>query len=87
MTKTRFYRVRFKEPPLSGVDRREFFFTSLTAIYEEFTVAQIGCAVENLYNLRVPSGQTYENDLCSISQDYFTRKTQNNPATGRTSPD
>ena len=39
------YRVRFKEPPLSGDERTEFFFTSLAAIYEVFTAEQIGCRV------------------------------------------
>lgn len=31
------YRVSFSEPPLSGDERQEFFFHSLSAIYEVFS--------------------------------------------------
>ena len=50
------YRVRFKEPPLSGDERTEFFFTSLAAIYEVFTAEQISCRVNRLYNIGLPVG-------------------------------
>lgn len=38
MAKTEYiYRVAFSEQPIEEDDRTEFFFHSLTAIYEKFT--------------------------------------------------
>jgi len=39
------YRVQFKEPPIQDDDRTDFFFSSLAAIYEQFTPGQVGCKV------------------------------------------
>ena len=68
------YRVRFKEPPLSGDERTEFFFTSLAAIYEVFTAEQIGCRVNRLYNIGLPDGKPYRGRRCEISVKIFTAK-------------
>ena len=40
-----FYRVEFKEPPIEGDDRTEFYFSSLAAIYEQFAPEQVGCNI------------------------------------------
>ena len=45
------YRVAFNEPPLENDDSWEFYFTSLSAIYEKFTPEQVGCKVSRLWNL------------------------------------
>lgn len=37
MSEESIYRVAFNEPPLSEDSRTEFFFHSLSAIYEVFT--------------------------------------------------
>lgn len=84
MTKGTIYKVEFAYPPLEDDDRTEFFFTSLSAIYEVFSVEQIGCGVRRLWNLKVPSGETYYGKKCSIYKEEFTRKTRNNPDKGRT---
>ena len=61
------YRVKFLEQPLEGDDRTEFFFTSLSAIYEKFTPEQIGCALPNLWNRRVEEERPYENRQHTVS--------------------
>ncbi|EJW89308.1 hypothetical protein EVA_22585, partial [gut metagenome] len=54
------------QPPVQGDEQTEFFFSSLAAIYEQFTPEQVGCYCQNLYNLKVSDGNTYEGDLCEI---------------------
>lgn len=76
------YRVRFKEPPLSGDERTEFFFTSLAAIYEVFTAEQIGCKVSRLYNIGVPDGTPYDGKRCLITREAIHSKTQKKTFTG-----
>jgi len=83
MTKGNIYKVVFTTPPLSDDDRTEFYFTSLAAIYDTFTVEQVGCGYRRLYNLKVPSGTPYNGRLCQITRETFSRKTQNNPCEGR----
>ena len=56
MRKDHIYRVAFKEPPIEGNDRTDFFYTSLSAIYEEFTPEQIGVRVSRLWNIGVSRG-------------------------------
>lgn len=67
------YRVRFKEPPQSGDERTEFFFTSLAAIYEVFTAEQIGCRVNRLIAEECDPYEVYcyeyNNHECGISWD------------------
>lgn len=60
MAKTEYiYRVAFNEPPIEEDDRTEFFFHSLTAIYEKFTPEQVGCKVTRLWNIGVSDGNVY----------------------------
>lgn len=62
MAKTEYiYRVAFSEPPIEEDDRTEFFFHSLTAIYEKFTPEQVGCKVTRLWNVGVSDGKEYTN--------------------------
>lgn len=82
MTKTSIYRVAFSEPPLSDDDRREFYFTSLSAIYETFAPKQIGCKATNLWNIGVSQGKPYHGRLCQITKESLTSKTQQNPFKG-----
>lgn len=80
------YKVAFKAPPLSDDDRTEFFFTSLAAIYDTFTAAQIGCKATRLWNIGVSKGQRYEGRLCVITREDVVRKTQKQPSRGGTLP-
>lgn len=83
MTKASVYRVSFKNPPLADDDRRDFFFSSLSAIYDMFTDEQIGCKVTRLWNLGVSQGNPYNGKLCKITKEPLTSKTQISPSKGR----
>ena len=82
MTVTTIYRVAFNELPIQGDDRREFFFSSLSAIYETFTDEQVGCKVTRLWNLGVSQGNPYDGKLCQITREPLTSKTQISPSKG-----
>ena len=60
------YRVRFNEPPESGSEQTEFFFSTLSAIYGRFTRQQIGCNVNHLWNRRAADGKPYVGRRCTI---------------------
>lgn len=83
MTKSSIYKVVFKAPPLSDDNRTEFFFTSLSAIFDTFTPEQVGCNVPRLWNIGVSQGQPYVGRLCQITKEEITAKTQKNPCEGR----
>lgn len=70
------YRVSFKEPPFKDDARSDFYFTSLSAIYEQFTPEQIGCKVENLWNLKISTDKPYFGRKCTITKELLTRKRQ-----------
>ncbi|MCX6222476.1 MAG: hypothetical protein NTZ69_16005 [Bacteroidia bacterium] len=65
---SKIYRVEIKSP--TGV----FYFGSLSAIYDRFSVAEIGCKVTRLWNKGVPMGTPYKNSKCTISQEVLIRK-------------
>lgn len=73
------YKVTFKNPPLPNDERKEFFFTSLSAIYDTFTPEQIGCKVSRLWNVGVSGGSRYGNRLCTITRENVTRKRRKPP--------
>lgn len=79
MKKEHIYRVAFNEPPIQDDDRTEFFFTSLSAIYEEFTPDQVGCKVTRLWNIGVSGGTPYEGAKCKITREPLRNKSQNKP--------
>lgn len=83
MKQDHIYRVAFKEPPIEGNDRTDFFYTSLSAIYEEFTPEQIGVRVSRLWNIGVSRGVPYEGGLCRITREALTSKSQNKLVQGR----
>lgn len=70
------YRVSFEEAPHEGDPRCDFYFYSLSAIYEQFTPEQIGCRVERLWNIGVSSGAEYENrtHTVKITRESVARK-------------
>lgn len=65
-------KLTFKHP------RREFYFGSLAAIYDMFSVEQIGCAVEVLWAYNIEHGKPFENAQCIISKETLTRKKRKN---------
>ncbi len=71
------YRVSFKrEQAGDNVWCDDYFFTSLSAIYEQFTPEQIGCKVERLWNLKITPDSPYIGKKCMITKEPFNRKRQ-----------
>lgn len=79
MKKEHIYRVEFDEPPFEDDDRTGFNYTSLSAIYEDFTPEQIGCKVSRLWNIGVSKGIPYEGRGVKITREPLTSKSQNKP--------
>lgn len=73
------YRVLFRENPFEGESKKDFFFSSLSAIYEIFSPEQIGCKLSRLFNLKISSGVTYIGKKCLISKEPVHKKSQINP--------
>ena len=65
------YRVSFYLP-IDG--NKDYFFGSMSAIYERFTKEQIGCDVRNLWNCRIREGHPYKGQRCTISREPLYRK-------------
>lgn len=77
MSENYIYRVAFNEPPFSD-GQTEFYFHSLSAIYEMFTAKQVGCKVSNLWNLGVRQGNAYVGKRCTITVAPISRKKRTN---------
>lgn len=74
------YSVLFFAAPLPSKPRQKFFlFSSLAAIFEVFSVKQIGCGLRHLYNLKVPDGAAYAGRLCIIKREKVFAKRQKRP--------
>lgn len=72
------YTVLFFGAPFRDKPRQKFFlFTSLAAIYDVFTVEQIGCSLAHLYNLKIADGAAYAGRRCIIKREPLTSKRQN----------
>lgn len=72
---THIYRVSFREPV---DDKTDYFFGSLSAIYDTFSVEQVGCKVSRLWNLKITPDKPYLGRKCSITKEPFNRKKQKN---------
>lgn len=79
MKKEHIYRVAFHDPPIENDERKDFFFSSLSAIYEDFTPEQIGCKVSRLWNIGVSGGTPYDGAKCKITREPLTAKSRNKP--------
>ena len=76
------YRVTFREPP-EQTGERDFFFTSLSAIYERFSPEQIGCKVSRLWNIGVSDGNPYTGAKVTVTREPLHTKRQNKARTER----
>ncbi len=61
-------------------EEAEFYFTSLSAIYDRFTPEQVGCRVERLYSVGVSRGIVYRNKLVEVRRYPLSRKPQRRAA-------
>ncbi len=74
------YQVSFKEPPFDRegepAAKTEFFFGSLSSIYDVFSSQQIGCKVQRLWNVKITEDNPYIGRKCTISKEILKRKRQ-----------
>jgi hypothetical protein len=73
MGNAKFYKVTFLHPS-PGVDHRDFYFGSLAAIYDRFSVEDIGCAVSRLWSFKISPANPYRGRHCVISEEVLWRK-------------
>lgn len=75
------YSILFFAPPRPAeMPRQKFFlFSSLAAVYDVFSVEQIGCTLGHLYNLKVPDGAAYCGKRCIIKREPVVSKRQKRP--------
>ena len=82
---THIYVVSFKEPPREDTTSTKFYFCSLAAIFDVFSVEDIGCKVTRLWNIGVANGNPYNGRKCSITREPITRKRQKRPLSAKSS--
>ncbi len=71
------YVVLFFAAPFADKPRQKFFlFSSLAAVYDVFSVEQIGCTLGHLYNLKVPDGSAFAGKRCIIKREPVVSKRQ-----------
>ncbi len=71
------YHVHFSDLPMNEELRnQDFYFGSISAIYEHFTKAQIGIVASSLYNLKLDeeTNPIYENRRCRIKKSTLITK-------------
>lgn len=66
-------KVEFTEP-IDG--KSEYYFGSLSAIYDVFTREQMGCVLYTLWNASIKEGKPYKNKRCTVSKFPIRRKCQ-----------
>lgn len=62
--------------PVDG--RTEYYFSSLAAIFERFSVEQIGCALSTLWNCNIDIHRPKTTRRCVISREPIYNKPQTN---------
>lgn len=71
------YGVLFFAAPFADKSRQRYFlFSSLAAIYEVFSVEQIGVSLKHLYNIKVSDGSAYAGKRCIIKREPVVSKRQ-----------
>jgi len=69
------YHVHFFDNEMKKPD---YFFGSISAIYEVFTIKQIGIQASSLYNFKLDenTNPVYQNNKCRIRKDIVISKSQ-----------
>ena len=70
-----FIHLKFKTP-VNG--KTDYFYGSLKAIFSEFSPAQVGCTLRQLFEARAATVGRYENDKCIIQRAELLRQPQSN---------
>jgi len=73
--KVTIYHVHFKD---ENMEKQDYYFSSISAIFQMFTIKQVGIQASSLYNLKLDekNNPTYENSRCSIRKDVLHTKSQ-----------
>jgi len=69
------YHLHFK---VENMQKKDYYFGSISAIYEVFSIKQIGIQASSLYNLKLDekTNPIYENNKCIIRKDSLISKSQ-----------
>ena len=69
------YHVHFFDEEMP---KQDYFFGSISAIYEVFTIKQIGIQASSLYNFKLDenTNPVYQNNKCRIRKDIVISKSQ-----------
>jgi len=69
------YHVHFFNEEMT---KQDYFFGSISAIYEVFSIKQIGIQASSLYNFKLDEikNPVYENSICRIRKDIVISKAQ-----------
>jgi hypothetical protein len=61
-----------------SIAKKDYYFGSISAIYEMFDVKEIGILASSLYNLKLDAryNPIYANNRCRIRKDVLITKTQ-----------
>ena len=62
--------------PVEG--KKEYYFGSLSAIYDTFTNEQIGCSLKTLWKAKIEPGKAKRTKKCIVSKHEVRRKEQRN---------
>lgn len=60
--------------PVEG--KKEYYFGSLSAIYDTFTSEQIGCGLVTLWKAKIEPGKPKQTKKCVVSKHEVRRKEQ-----------
>jgi len=60
------------------MEKQDYYFSSISAIYEVFSIKQIGIQASSLYNYKFDENQNpvYKNNICRIRKDIIVSKSQ-----------
>jgi hypothetical protein len=69
------YHVHFFDEEMQ---KQDYYFGSISAIYEVFTIKEIGIQASSLYNFKLDEkdNPVYENKICRIRKDIVISKSQ-----------
>ena len=60
------------------IEKQDYYFGSISAIYEVFSIKQVGIQASSLYNYKLDENKNpvYENRRCKIRKDIIISKSQ-----------
>ncbi len=72
------YHVHFKDEWDDKLELKDYYFGSISAIFEHFSDSQIGIKASSLYNLNLDesSNPVYENKKCIVRKSILISKSK-----------